>query len=223
MVEKYGVEHPIQNEQIKEKTIKTNLERYGYPNPSMNPDIIKKVGDTCMERYGSRCSLGNHDIYYKSKLTKYYNGTIATSIQQVYLNNLYNGILNYPIGIYNADIFVDDYIDIEYDGGGHRLTVTLGSLTDEEFDRLEIIRNTTVKRAGYKMMRIISAHDLLPSDTVLLQMLSDAKQYFSDYPEHSWINFDIDNNLIRNAEHKDGIPYFYGELRKIKKSDLESA
>lgn len=66
------------------------------------------------------------------------------------------------------------------------------------------------------MIRIISLTDKLPTEEILLQMLADAKQYFKDFPEHSWINFDIDNGIVRNAEHKEGVLYTFGQLRKIK-------
>ena len=65
-------------------------------------------------------------------------------------------------------------------------------------------------------MRIISLKDKLPSDEILLQMLSEAKQYFFDYPNHSWIEFNIDTSTVRNAEQKDGVFFDYGKLRKIK-------
>ena len=64
-------------------------------------------------------------------------------------------------------------------------------------------------------MRIISTSDLLPSDTILLQMLTKAKEYFSTYPQHSWYEFNIDTSLVYNAEHKEGVFFDYGELRKI--------
>ena len=69
-------------------------------------------------------------------------------------------------------------------------------------------------------MRIISTKDLLPSDQVLLEMLNYTCNYFSLYPNHSWIEFNIDISAVRNAEHKDGIPYSFGKLRTIKNSDL---
>ena len=65
-------------------------------------------------------------------------------------------------------------------------------------------------------MRIISSKDLLPSDTLLLEMLSKAKEYFSKYPNHSWFEFNIDTSTVRNAEQPDGVFFDYGELRKIK-------
>lgn len=69
-------------------------------------------------------------------------------------------------------------------------------------------------------MRIISEKDLLPSDQILFQMLSEARSYFSTYPNHSWIEFNISTSTVRNAENKDGIPYDFGTLRTIKDSDL---
>ena len=65
-------------------------------------------------------------------------------------------------------------------------------------------------------MRIISSKDKLPSDEILLQMLSEAKQYFSDYPNHSWIEFNIDTSTVRDAEQKDSVFFDYGKLRNIK-------
>ena len=47
-------------------------------------------------------------------------------------------------------------------------------------------------------------------------MLDQAKEYFST-TNHTWIEYDIDTSTMRNAEHKDGVYYEYGKLRKIKK------
>ena len=69
-------------------------------------------------------------------------------------------------------------------------------------------------------MRIISQKDWCPSDEILLQMLDFARNYFST-TNHTWIEFDIDAGTYCNAEHKDGEPYDFGELRKIKASDIE--
>ena len=130
--------------------------------------------------------------------------------------DLYSGILNYPISYYNADIYLsNDNFVIEYDGGGHDLNVRLGHLTQNEFNQKEIIRDNIIKRNGYKQMKIISSTDKLPSDDVLLKMLSDTRQYFIDYPNHSWIEFNVDNSTVRNAENKNGISYEFGNLRRI--------
>lgn len=38
------------------------------------------------------------------------------------------------------------------------------------------------------------------------------------YLNHSWIEFDIDNSVVRNAENKNGISYEFGSLRMITQS-----
>lgn len=240
MIAKYGCSNPLQNKEIMEKVRKTNLqkygcinvgqyheirekvkatniERYGYDNPLQNENVKRKMIHTNLNRYGVPWTMQCPEVREKSNKTFCKNGTQKTSSQQLYLHSLYGGEINYPISYYAIDIcFPDDKLCIEYDGGGHRLRVDLGLITDEEFDRKEIIRNSIIKREGYKQMRIISTTDKLPSDEILLQLLSYAKEYFSSYPEHSWIEFNIDSSSIRNAEQKDGIFFNYGELRKIK-------
>lgn len=186
-----------------------------------------------MERYGVYHHLQSPEILAKQKETFYKNGTCITSKQQEYIFNLYKSTnedvaLNFPISYCNADIcFSKEKLEIEYDGSGHDLNVRLGNMTQEEFNQKEIIRNSVIKHEGYKQMRIISSKDKLPSDTILFQMLSDARTYFST-TQHTWIEFSIDNKTIRSAEHhvpediKQVIPYNYGELRTIKDSDLQS-
>lgn len=226
MNEKYGVEYPLQSKEIQERWKYTCMDKYGVNNPAKAQETKDKAAITNMKRYGGVAPAKSSDVRKKMSETLYINGTVSTSKQQFYLFNLYKTTdttiqLNYPISRFNADIcLLNEKIDIEYDGGFHDGRVKLGQLTQEEFNRKEIIRNNIIKREGYKQIKIVSSKDLLPSDPILLQMLSEAKQYFSLYPNHSWIEFSIDTLTVRNAEHKDGIPYSFGELRKIKDSDL---
>ena len=202
--EKYGVDNVAQIDEVKRRMKTTSKERYGYDNPAKSPKVKEKISQTL-----------------------YANSSQRTSRQQTYLFNLYKSTdstteLNYPISHFNADICLsNEKIDIEYDGGFHNGTVQTGRLTQEEFDHKELIRDKIIKSEGYKIIRIKSNSDKLPSDHILLQMLSEAKQYFSE-TAHSWMTFDIDNSRMINAENKDanGIPYSFGELRKIKDSDL---
>ena len=46
-------------------------------------------------------------------------------------------------------------------------------------------------------------------------MLEQAKQYFNT-TNHTWVAYDIDTSLVRNAENKEGVFFDFGELRKIK-------
>lgn len=217
MMDKYGVEHPLQLDSVKDKYKNTIRDKYGVDNISCSNEIKEKKRQLSLERYGTEYTLQSKEVRERIAKTWFNNNSQKTSQQQEYLNSLYNGILNYPISSLSADIFLqDDGIDIEYDGGGHDLQVKLGSITQEEFNHKEMIRNYVIKREGYKQIRIISSKDYLPSDEILLQMLDQAKEYFST-TTHTWIEYNIDSSTMRNAENKEGVYYKYGELRKIKK------
>ena len=219
-IKKYGVEYYAQTKECREKMRNTTMERYGVEYASQLDYIKDKMKQTSMERYGVDNALKSSKVREKIAATLYQNSSQKASKQQRYICNLYNGVLNYPIKYYNADIYLyEDNLVVEYDGGGHNLNVVTGRETQEEHDQKEIIRNNVIKREGYKQMTIISSRDLLPSDPTLLQMLDEAKQYFNDYPEHSWIEYNIDTSTVRNAEHKYGVFFDFGELRKIHKSD----
>lgn len=219
-LEKYNVECVLQSEDVRSAIKQTCLNRYGFEHPMHNEAVKKKQKNSLYARYGVNTPL-EHDMF-KEKIvnTMYKNGTQRTSKQQYYLHKLYGGELNYPIKYYDVDIcMLNEKIAIEYDGSGHNLSVKLGYRTQEELDDRELVRFNVIKKEGYKQIRIISRRDKLPSDNVLLKMLSDAIQYFSE-TGHSWINYDIDNSKMINAENKDegGAFYDYGYLRRIKES-----
>lgn len=223
-LEKYGVEYTLQVKEFREKGKQSCMEKYGVEHPMQCKEIQQKAVDTYKNRYKDNDPRYSESAYKKRVNTFFENQTVSTSRQQRYLGYLYNMELNYPLKYWNVDMFDEDNnLYVEYDGSGHKMCVGFKDLTEEQFEERERKRFYSLKQHGYKMIRIISRKDWLPSDEILLQMLDDAKQYFKDYPNHSWFEFDIDNQIVRNAEHKDGIPYFYGELRKIKKTDLESA
>lgn len=224
---KSGYDNPAQSPEVKEKMKLSCIEHYGVDNPFKSSEIKEKMKQSYIKHYGVESPSKSPVVRAKIAKTLYANGSTSTSKQQLYVFNLYNqnecAKLNYPISYYNADILLlDEKLDIEVDFGGHNLSVKIGKLTQEEFEQKEIIRNNIIKREGYKQMRIISAKDLLPSDQVLLQMLDFARNYFSQYPNHSWIEFNIDSSIVRNAEHKDGLPYSFGGLRTIKDSDINN-
>lgn len=225
---RYGVEHYSKTQEYKEKWNNTCIERYG---DSYRKQFMNKAFDTFYNKTGYSFPSQSPDVREKIVNAMNENGSVKCSLQQRYIFNLYNNndnnvLLNYPIGKkFFADIgFVNEKIDIEYDGGFHGGAVKLGVITQEQFDKTEIIRNNVIKKEGYKQMRIISTKDLLPSDTILLQMLSQAKEYFSS-TNHTWISYDIDNSRMINAENKDsnGVFFNFGELRKIKEISSEVA
>lgn len=237
-IEKYGVDNPMKLDSIKEKVRKTNLERTGYEYNLTNPIVREQIKETCrrkyggnspassqtiiekmkktyFERHGADCSSHCPEVQDKIAISLYNNQQCKTSRQQLYLHKLYGGILNFPISRFNVDICIDNYV-IEFDGGGHNLAVKTGKTSQEDFNKRMIARNLIIKKNGYKLITIISLTDKLPSDEILLDILEQSKKYFKDYPNHSWREWDIDNGIFRDAEHKDGESYDYGLLRKIK-------
>lgn len=216
VIEKYGVDNVMKNEDVLNKKNNTMLKRYGVISPLQNELIAYKTKQTNLERYGVDNPLKNENVKKKIANSLHSNGTGAVSKQQVYIASVYNGLLNYPISYYLADIYLpEENIIVEYDGSGHDVSVKYGTLTQEEFTKKEIKRSCTLKYYGYKTMRIISLKDNLPSDEILLEMLRYTKKYFND-TNHTWINYDIDTSLIRNAENKDGVFFDFGKVRKIK-------
>lgn len=233
-IKKYGVKSPLMREEIKQKTQETNIERYGYKFPMQNPDVYKKFSKTVYEKYGVNHISQSEQAKEKYRKTCQERYGVDSSLQlervrkciapvhskqQLYICNLYNGELNYPIKKYNMDILYEN-IDIEVDFGGHDLQVKLGTITKEEFDRREMIRNIIIKREGYKVVRIVSRKDKIPCDEILLEMLKYMKNYFQKYPHHTWITFDIDNSIVLNAENKNngGEYYNYGNLYYLKRN-----
>lgn len=217
-LERYGVEHFPQSEEFKAKQANTMLEHYGTTSVTSIPEVKAKIQQTLLYNYGVLNPSQSPEIRAKISQSFYKNSSKQCSKQQFYLNNLYGGKLNYPISYYNVDIcLVEENMVIEYDGGGHNLSVKQGSIAQEEFDQKEIVRSSILKREGYKQMRIISTNDKLPSDSILLQMLEQARMYFST-TKHTWINFNISNSKMINAENKDigGVFFDYGELHTIK-------
>ena len=70
---------------------------------------------------------------------------------------------------------------MEYDGTGHRMSVKMGQITNEEFDKKESIREKEIINSGYKIVRIsyMNKLDSLPNDKVLLGILERAYLYFN--------------------------------------------
>ena len=218
MISRYGTDNIASVPEIQEKRKLTCLEKYGVPHPSQNKEFIKRRNITNQKKYGGNAPTSSEEVKRKVAESFYIRNTKRTSKQQRYICDLYGGILNYPVSYFVTDIMLlDDKIVCEVDFSGHDLIVQLGEMSQEEFNQKEIIRAETIKREGYKQIHLISKTDKLPSDKILLKMLDISKQYFKEYPQHSWIEWYIDKGIYRNAENKDGVPYDYGELRLLKR------
>lgn len=235
---RYGVEFPMQSEEILGKSYQTNLERYGTKqyvlcdegkarreqtnlrkygvrNVMSSPLIREKAKQTTKEHYGVENPFSSKEIQEQIAITLSHNNRVNTSSQQLYLSKLYGMDVNIPFLSFHLDLVKDNTV-VEYDGGGHRLNVKLGTMTEEEFDQKELIREKMIRQAGYRLIRIICPTDRLPTDKVLLHLYQDAIDYF-DETGHTWRNYYVEDGLMRDAEHKDGVMYQYGDLWNAKK------
>lgn len=221
-IERFGVDNPLKSSEVKDKIKQSNLLRHGVEWPTQNPEIFEKTKRTNMERYGAEYII--HDpkrkkqMMEKALMTLYKNNSlIGTSKQQIYLCSLLNGELNYPISNVRLDIaLLEEKIYIEYDGSGHDLRVKFGDITEKDFKLQEINRGYFLNKRGWKRIRIISIKDYLPSDDKIIETINFAKGYLNS--SHSWIHFDIDNNLVKTSQFEEF--FDFGELRKIKKEKV---
>ena len=220
--ERYGTRNCMQSKEIRQKVENTMLEKYGFKNPNQVPEIREKINKTNIERYGGISPICSEDVKLKCRESMYKNSTVSTSTQQMGIYNIIKSKypqteLNYPIGKkFSGDIVIDN-IDFEVDYGGHNLSVKLGEITQDDFDKNQMIRDKIVKSCGYKVIRLIADNTRkIPSDEILLKILEQSKEYFNT-TNHTWVEYNIDTSLMRNAENKEGIFFNFGELRKIKK------
>lgn len=134
-------------------------------------------------------------------------GYVKSSRGQRYLADMFSGVLNKPIGNFFADIVIEDKIVIEYDGGGHNLSVLRGSITQLEFDKAEINRENILIEKGYKILRFISHSEYFPEESVTKKIVSDAiaDLYLTDL-----------NKIVIRMGNKVNDPR-YGKLQPIKK------
>lgn len=71
MIGKYGVEHSLQSEYIKNKMSKSLLEKYGADNVSKLEEIKKQKQETCLKNYGCENPSQNPNIFKKQLLSSY--------------------------------------------------------------------------------------------------------------------------------------------------------
>jgi very-short-patch-repair endonuclease len=216
-LDKYGVDSPNKSEIVKDKKKDILNEKYGVDNVSQIFEVKEKVKNTVRDKYGVNNVFQSDEVISKMKITKYNNKSVTTSKPQIYINSLLEGKLNYPVGKCSIDIaLLKDKIAIEYDGGGHELHVKFNDMTKEEFDRKEFKREYFLINRGWKILRIVSKKDFIPSDDEILSHVKLAIDYLKN--GRSWVRIDIDNNKIYGSKINKEISFSY--LRKIKGADV---
>jgi len=217
-LERYGEEHFLKNREIQEKCIATNVLNNNGMHHSKTPEYIKQCEITNMERHGVLWGMQNKEIKERAMHTMYLNNTAPCSRQQRYLHNLLGGELNYQFSRLLIDIAIlEDNLAIEYDGGFHNGQVKLGKMSQEDFEKKERNRGYFLRRNGWKLIKIISTNDFLPSDDIIVDIVNSAKEYLNT--GHSWFEIYIDEGKLKCSQYE--INYNFGVLRRIKEKDLE--
>jgi len=102
-LKKYGVDNPAKSEIIKEKTKETYLAKTGYNSPLENPDVVEKIKKTNLEKYGVENPLESTKVRekYKSTMLERYGDSIpmrSESIKDKYKENMQK---NFGVDHYN--------------------------------------------------------------------------------------------------------------------------
>lgn len=144
--------------------------------------------------------------------TKEKNGKVPSSRPQIYLSKLLDARHNvYIRNIGYLDMVIEDRkVVIEYDGSGHFAGIHYGRYTYEEKIEQDKERDEQVKNLGYRIIRIDSKSDYLPSDTEILSEIKVIVEHFDITGEdfHYW---EIPKNKKRSR---------YNQLRKITEEDI---
>lgn len=176
-IELYGVDNVNKLDCFKRKQKETMLKRYGVDNPLKSDAVQKKQKETLQSRYGVDNPMKVKNFQEKclsaSNETKRKRGHILTSKQQIHINDLLHGELNYIVGVYPLDIaFPNEKIYIEYNGAGHYLSIKFGSKTLEECIQHDKDRQRYLKSLGWKELVIESKKDYLLKDDILINIIN---------------------------------------------------
>ena len=156
--------------------------------------------------------MQNQSINSKGRATMYKNGTVPTSKAQKHVCDLYDGILNYPVGKHSVDILLANNIAVEYDGGGHNLQVIHKKMTQEEFENKAKGRYYCLKRNGYKVITLINKSDKLPSDMTLLKIKNIAIDALKEC-DVNWVEINLDTMILKTK--KQTIHIDLGEINEL--------
>ena len=203
---RYGVDNISQIPDVKQKKINTCNQNFGCDYPMQSEEVLKKSKESMINNYGVEHNFYRKEIVERVKIAnankRFVNGTTVSSAAQRHLCDLFNGILNYPVKWYNLDILIDNNIYCEYNGSGHKLNVKMGEISEEEYQRKDMIRYYYLKSIGYKEIIFDNYSDKLPDDNTMLDILNKCKKYFEENSKSHWIKINLDTGRIttKNAE-----------------------
>lgn len=192
LIKRYNVDNPMKSEAIRNNYKNNFIKKYNTDNPMKVREFREKLNK----------NMGNNNlkVYYSVNGKEYYKfNSVSCSKTQKHINELYNGELNHLINYqYFVDVLLEENIYCEYNGSGHSLSVIFGKISQKDFDNREYKRYYALKQLGYKQFLIIKQKtNKKITDEVWLFLKKVALSYFKVYTEENWINFDIDNSLIK--------------------------
>lgn len=205
MQNKYGVNSPAQLPDFNEKVRNTSLEKYGAEHYTQSEIVKERRKEFCMEHYGVDNNFRLKECHEKAKRTriKRYgnytkfgsNGTTCYSKAQKHICDLLGAKLNHPCHGFFLDMLYEEWLDIEYNGGGHDLKVKLGLQTREEFEKQERKRMGAIKKFGYKQLIIEHKGRNLPPDEIIIPIIEQCIFFLKNFEDKILI-LDIDKKEI---------------------------
>lgn len=196
-IRKYGFPCALLNDEVKNKRLKTNLLKYGTAYPIETSTVRSKIEKSFNEKYGVINPSQIPEIKRKILNRKFLNGNQTASKQQLALHDAIGGELNYPFMSYYIDIaFPYENIAVEYIGGGHDLSVKLGTITKQEFIRNENYRRNNIFNGGWKLIEFISLKNKTIQKDKAIELFNFCKNLFNSGKHY--IIIDIDNGVVKN-------------------------
>lgn len=194
------------NDEEKRKREETNLKKFGFKNPMQSPVIQEKMLKTIQEKYGKQYTSTTQipEVRFKQIKSLCKHDKVNTSIPQKRLHDLIHGELNFPFGFYALDIaFPAEKIAVEYNGGGHELTVLFGNKTKEEFIAKEKRKLNYIIDNNWKLITIIAPKDKifkLYSDSEIIRII-DIMKYNLLTTNYQWIDIYIEDDKIQYSDN----------------------
>jgi very-short-patch-repair endonuclease len=112
-LKRYGVEHAMQNADIKKKFVDTNLERYGVENAMQSKMVQQKAKDTNLERYGVENPMQSKMVQQKAKDTNLERYGVENVMQNIEIRRSVSAH-NQIQGIEDHDDFFDKVHSIDW-------------------------------------------------------------------------------------------------------------
>lgn len=191
----YGVDNPMKDKDIQEKFKQSILNKYGVCNVAYLQNTKDKRKQTNLLKYGVENAMQSVEVKQKHHINQMYhnNNCILSSYPQTKYCEMFNGILNYPIGSYWVDILLDNNIILEYDGSGHDLTVRTNKISMEKFLQNEQDRENYFLSKGYKIIRFISKKDIVYDIDTAHTILNYCIELLQRY---NIVKYNLDNKQI---------------------------